>query len=265
MSNKMPTYFISHGGGPWPWMPQRREAFSQLEQSLHQMVSDLGEKPKAVLMVSGHWEGQDVGVMSSPNPPMLYDYSGFPPETYEVVYGAPGAPDLAQKTLGLLEAAGVTAFLDDKRGFDHGTFAPLEIMYPDADVPIYQVSILSSYDPAEHFVIGRALASLREEGVMIVGSGLSYHNLRLMGPAAKEPSAAFDAWLSSALALPATQRTEQLANWESAPSARICHPEEDHLVPLFVALGAAESEEATIIYHEDNFMGGVSTSSYRFG
>lgn len=265
MSDKMPTYFISHGGGPWPWLPAMRTSFNQLEQSLTKMVADLGEKPKAVLMVSGHWEEHEVAVMASPNPPMVYDYSGFPPETYKVVYPAPGAPDLAQKSMELLNEAGISAHLNLTQGFDHGTFAPLEIMYPAADIPVYQISLLKSYDPKAHFAIGRALARLREEGVLIIGSGLSYHNLGKLGPSAKEPSAAFDTWLNDALKLPPQERTERVMNWEQAPCARVCHPQEDHLVPLFVALGAAELDDATMIYHEDNFMGGVSASSYRFG
>lgn len=265
MSNNMPTYFISHGGGPWPWVPQMRAAFGELERSLVRMVSDLEERPKAILMVSGHWEQEAVAVMASAMPPMEYDYTGFPPETYEVVYSAPGAPDLASRTRDMLTAAGIPATLDHARGFDHGTFAPLEIMYPAADVPVFQLSILKSYDPIAHVEMGRAIAGLREEGLLIIGSGLSYHNLGKMGPRAKEPSAAFDTWLRDAMALPPAQRTAQLAQWEAAPFARVCHPQEDHLLPLFVALGAAEAEPATLIYHEDNFMGGVSASSYRFG
>lgn len=265
MSNRMPTYFISHGGGPWPWLPNMRSAFSQLERSLTEMVADLGGKPKAVLMISGHWEEDTVAVMAAPNPPMIYDYHGFPPETYEVVYPAPGAPGLAQKAMGLLTEAGISAHLNHSQGFDHGTFAPLEIMYPAADVPVFQISLLKSYDPKAHFAMGRALTSLRDQGVMIIGSGLSYHNLGLLGPQAKEPSTAFDIWLRDALALAPQDRTEAITHWANAPFARTCHPQEDHFVPLFVALGAAETEAATMIYHEDEFMGGVATSSFRFG
>ena len=138
-------------------------------------------------------------------------------------------------------------------------------MYPDAEIPIYQVSLQHSYDPAAHFALGRALAPLRDEGVLIVGSGLSYHNLRQFGPGAKAPSAAFDAWLSDSMALPGDQRTKALLEWDKAPSARICHPEEDHLVPLFAALGAAENELATMVYHDKNVFGGVTASSFRIG
>ncbi|WP_127900467.1 DODA-type extradiol aromatic ring-opening family dioxygenase [Solirhodobacter olei] len=265
MSQRLPTYFISHGGGPWPWLPQMRAQFVNLEASLKRMVEDLDAPPKAVLMISGHWEGPDFAVMAAPKPPMVYDYHGFPEETYHIVYPAPGAPDLARRTVELLEAAGLPTHLDTTQGFDHGTFAPLAIMYPEADVPVFQISLKNGYDPAEHFALGRALAPLREEGVLIVGSGLSYHNLRLFGPQAKVPSEAFDAWLGETLAKAPEARTEALIHWEDAPYARVCHKEEDHLVPLFTALGAAEGDAATRVYHDVDLFGGVTASSYRFG
>ncbi len=138
-------------------------------------------------------------------------------------------------------------------------------MYPKADVPVYQISLQSGYDPAAHFALGRALAPLRDEGVLILGSGLSYHNLRLFGPAAKQPSTAFDGWLDRTLALDPAARTKALEQWDQAPYARVCHPEEDHFVPLFAALGAAEGEVATRTYHDEGLFGGVTASSYRFG
>ncbi len=265
MAKKLPTYFISHGGGPWPWLADWRERLRNLETSLAAMPSEIGETPKAVLMVSGHWEDKDFAVMTSAHPPMVYDYSGFPPETYKIVYPAPGAPELAARTAALIRGAGLPTRLDAEQGFDHGTFAPLAIVYPKADVPVFQVSLQKGYDPAAHLALGRALAPLREEGVLIVGSGLSYHNLRRFGPAAKEPSTAFDSWLGQAMASPPATRTAELINWEKAPSARICHPQEDHFVPLMAALGAAENEKATRVYHDVDLFGGVTASSYRFG
>lgn len=265
MPKAMPTYFISHGGGPWPWVPQMREMFATLEDSLKSMVAEWNEPPQAILMISGHWEGEHVEVMGSANPPMVYDYYNFPKHTYEVTYPAPGAPALAERTVKLLLEAGIKATLNRDRGYDHGVFAPMEIMFPDANVPLYQVSILKSYDPVAHFELGRALSKLRQEGVMIIGSGLSFHNLRMLGPEAAQPSAAFDTWLAEALAMDPSMRLEAIKDWESAPFARICHPEEDHLVPLFVALGAAETEPATRIYHDFEMMGGVTASGFRFG
>ena len=172
---------------------------------------------------------------------------------------------VAARVKELLEKAGIAAALDAGRGYDHGTFAPLQAMYPEADVPVVQLSLKQGYDPEEHLAIGRALAPLRDEGVLIVGSGLSFHNLRMFGPAAKAPSQAFDAWLQEALASPPDGRSRKLREWAGAPAARLAHPEEDHLVPLMVAVGAAEDEPATRVYHEPDFMGGVTASSYRFG
>ena len=265
MSVRMPTYFISHGGGPWPWIPDMRKGFAVLEKSLVRMPSELPEVPKAVLVISGHWEADEYRVMASAQPPMIYDYRGFPPHTYDIVYPAPGAPDLAARTADLIRKAGLPVALDEAQGFDHGTFVPLYIMYPEASVPVFQLSMRHGYDPEEHFALGRALAPLRDEGVLIVGSGLSYHNLRMFGPQAKEPSTVFDAWLTEVLDRAPNERTAALIDWESAPFARVCHKEEDHLVPLFTALGAAEGETATVTYHEEDIFGGVTASSWRFG
>lgn len=265
MAKMLPTYFISHGGGPWPWMPDRRAQLAPLETSLANMPAEIGCTPRAILMISGHWEEAEFALMASPNPPMVYDYYGFPPYTYQIKYAAPGAPEIAVRIYQLLKAAGIPAHLDQERGFDHGTFAPLQIMYPKADVPVLQLSLKQGYDPEEHLALGRAIAPLRSEGILIVGSGLSYHNLRRFGPAAREPSAAFDAWLDEAMSSPPARRTRMLIDWETAPAARECHPQEDHLVPLMVAVGAAETETAMRVYHDTNAYGGVTASSYRFG
>jgi len=262
---KLPTYFISHGGGPWPWMPDMRSAMRVLEASLQDMPSQIGVTPKAILMISGHWEDATFAVMSNPKPSMLYDYGGFPPHTYHVVYPAPGAPDVAQRVQSLIAAAGLPTRLDPDRGFDHGAFSPLEVMYPEAQVPVVQLSLRCSLDPAEHIALGRALAPLRDEGVLIVGSGLSYHNLRLFGPAGKAPSQAFDQWLQTTVAATPAERETRLLAWESAPAARTAHPREEHLIPLMVAVGAAFDEASACVYHEDGVFGGVTASSFRFG
>lgn len=261
---RMPSYFISHGGGPWPWIDDMRAAFAPLEASLAAIPEALPEQPRAILMVSGHWEAREARVMHAERPPMVYDYGGFPAHTYEITYPAPGAPRLAERAAALIAAAGLAVAVDETRGFDHGAFVPAFVMYPDADVPMFQVSLMESYDPEDHFRLGRALAPLRDEGVLILGSGLSYHNLRLFGPGARAPSEAFDAWLDTALALDPAARTAALLDWESAPEARTCHAREDHLVPLFVALGAAEETGATRVYHQEMIFGGVTASSWRF-
>jgi aromatic ring-opening dioxygenase catalytic subunit (LigB family) len=261
---KLPTYFISHGGGPWPWLPDARKSMHLLEQSLAAIPSELPEKPKAILMVSGHWEQDDFAVMGASHPPMVYDYSGFPDFTYHIKYSAPGAPALAARAVELLKAAGLPTHPDTAQGFDHGVFAPMQIMYPQADVPLFQVAIRRDYDPAAHFALGRALAPLREEGVLIMGSGLSYHNMRVWGAQGKVPSAEFDTWLNGALMSAPDKREALLMAWDKAPSARACHPQEDHLIPLMAAVGAAENGKATRIYFEQAVFGNITASSYRF-
>lgn len=262
----LPTYFISHGGGPWPYVAEYAPTFAELKASLEAMVRELGTRPRVVLVISGHWEEQDFTVMSSPEPPMVYDYSGFPPHTYRVRYGAPGSPELAVRVQQLLQGAGFSARLDERRGYDHGTFVPLVVMYPEADVPVIQLSLRADYDPGAHLAVGRALAPLRDKGVLIVGSGLSYHNLRQFGPPAHGISRQFDDWLQEVLtrAAPA-ERTARLERWTEAPAARQAHPEEDHLLPLMVAVGAAEAEPGTCVYHQEDFFGGIVASSFRFG
>lgn len=265
-SSRLPTYFISHGGGPWPYVPEMRESMQALESSLVAITREIGGLPRAVLSVSGHWEEPAFTVMASSRPPMVYDYYGFPAHTYEVVYGAPGAPDVAARIQGLLTAAGLPAPADAERGFDHGTFAPLAVMYPQAQVPVLQLSLRHDLDPAAHLAVGRALAPLRDEGVLILGSGLSFHNLRLRGPQATPPSKAFDDWLHDTLERSSpTDRSARLLHWDQAPAARIAHPREDHLLPLMVALGAAEQEAATTVYHEHMSWTGWVASSWRFG
>jgi len=262
---RLPTYFISHGGGPWPWIKDVMPwDMSVLERSLQEMAAEV-PTPRAVLVVSGHWEAPEFTVQTHPNPPMVYDYGGFPDFTYSIQYPAPGSPEVAARVSELLSGAGIPVHQDARRGFDHGTFAPLFVMYPQADVPILQLSLRHGYDPAAHLAAGRALAPLRDEGVLIVGSGLSYHNLRLLNAAGSKPSQEFDRWLDSALRAAPAERTRALLGWERAPSARICHPAEDHLIPLMVAVGAAEDEAATRTYHEDRFADAITTSSYRFG
>jgi aromatic ring-opening dioxygenase catalytic subunit (LigB family) len=197
---------------------------------------------------------------------MVYDYYGFPAHTYSIQYPAAGSPELALRVKSLLDAAGYPTATDAERGYDHGTFSPLAVVYPEANIPVVQLSIRDDYDPAAHLSVGRALAPLRSEGVLIVGSGLSYHNLHALGPVGAEPSRQFDQWLTKTLVDSATEeRVKRLLNWEQAPAARQAHPQEDHLIPLLVAVGAAEQEPATRNYHEDAFYGAIAASSYRFG
>lgn len=266
-SSRLPTYYLSHGGGPWPWMKdQANGAFDQLERGLQGIRAELGDQPRAILVISGHWEEPRFAVSSAARPGMEFDYYGFPEPLYRISYPAPGEPGLAGQVRGMLEAGGFPCDADPIRGFDHGTFSLMKPLYPAADTPIVQLSLKHGLDPAEHLAVGALLAPLREEGVVIIGSGSSYHNLGLRGPAAVEPGRQFEGWLHQTLvdADPA-ERPARLERWQAAPSARRVHPREDHLLPLMVAAGAAEGEPGERVYHQDDFFGGWVLSSYRFG
>ena len=267
MSTRLPTYFVSHGGGPWPWMKNEMgSAYQKLETALVDMRRQVGVRPTAVLVVTSHWETPQFSVSSSSAPGMIYDYGGFPPHTYQVQYPAPGDPALAGRVAGLLNGAGHPAALDPARGFDHGTFSMLYPVYPEADMPVVQLSLRADLDPLAHIEAGRALAPLRDDGVLIIGSGLSFHNLRQFGAAGREASHAFDGWLQhTLLELAPGERHAALLRWAEAPMARAAHPREEHLLPLMVALGAAENDNASCVYHEDAFMGSLAVSSFRFG
>lgn len=265
---RFPTFFISHGGGPWPWIKDQMPGdLSRLEDSLRELPDEMGATPKAILAVSGHWEERDFTVNTGAAPPMYFDYYGFPDFTYELSYPAPGSPEVAARVMELLGAAGIAVGEDAERGFDHGVFVPLFVAYPNAEVPVVQLSIRNDLDPEAHIAAGRALAPLRDEGVAIVGSGLSYHNMSGFGsPGGAQASREFDEWLTDTLAeVSPEERTERLLEWDRAPSARGAHPREDHLIPLLVAVGAAEGNEGTRTYHQDDFFGTITASSFRFG
>jgi aromatic ring-opening dioxygenase catalytic subunit (LigB family) len=264
---RLPVYFISHGGGPWSFMDEAARApYANLTAALAAMPAEIGTTPRAVLMISAHWEEPVFTLTANPRPPMVYDYYGFPEYTYQIRYEAPGDPALAARTQFLIESAGLPAALDAGRGFDHGTFTPLKVIYPDAHVPVVQLSLKQGLDAEIHLALGRAITPLRDEGVLIVGSGLSYHNLRqFFSPRGWGPSREFDAWLNGVLVTGNTRdRDKLLTAWEAAPAARAAHPREEHLLPLHVAVGAAGDDPAELSYHEENFVGGLTVSSYRF-
>ncbi len=263
-AQRMPVYYISHGGGPWPWMPDDRGIYTNLAAALGDMPRQLAKQPKAILMISAHWEEREFTVQAAAYPGMLYDYGGFPDYTYRIHYRSPGSPELALRVTELLKQAGIPVGADMERGYDHGMFAPMRAIYPEANVPVVQLSLRRGLDPAEHLAMGRALAALRDEGVLIIGSGLSYHNLRAMGPQAHEPAKAFDGWLADTMLHSSpSERVQRLIDWESAPAARYAHPREEHLLPLMVAVGAAEGDRALRVYHEDGFFGALAVSSFR--
>ncbi|HEY6817292.1 MAG TPA: class III extradiol ring-cleavage dioxygenase, partial [Croceibacterium sp.] len=225
------------------FMPDPRGIWGRMEAYLRGLAASLPEPPKAILVISGHWEAPAftfTGAASHPG--LIYDYYGFPPATYQLAWPARGAPWLAERGAELLRAAGLPAAIDPERGFDHGVFVPLKVAFPEAVVPVVQMALHASLDPALHIAAGEALAPLRDEGVLLLGSGMSFHNLRAMGdPRVAEPSQAFDRWLVEAAAAEPTERAAYLAQWAAAPWARLCHPREEHLLPLMVAAGASDA------------------------
>lgn len=234
--------FIPHGGGPLPLFEHK----GHLEMiSFLQKIPASIPTPSAIVMISAHWETEEVTITSANNPELIYDYSGFPSETYQVTYPASGNPDLAKKIQNLLEGNGINAQLDDQRGFDHGMFVPLKLMYPDAQIPCVQISLVRGLDPKTHVEIGKALTALRNEKVLIIGSGLSFHNMREFASGQEDESnIAFEQWLIDTCTNPQlaeTEREQRLRNWSEAPSARYCHPREEHLIPLHVCYGIAKS------------------------
>jgi aromatic ring-opening dioxygenase catalytic subunit (LigB family) len=223
----------------------------------------LSVRPKAVLVISGHWEAPVPTLNVAEKPNLLFDYYGFPEHTYRLRYPVSGAPELAKRVRDLLSDAGFDSAVDAKRGLDHGVFVPFLLIYPRADVPMLQLSLQKSLDPALHLKIGRALAPLRQQGVLIVGSGMSYHNLAAMfSGGGAVAAAAFDAWLNEAVSDPAT-RAEKLAAWRSAPGGRESHPREEHLLPLMVAAGAAGGDSAVRTFSEA--IAGNAISGFQFG
>ncbi|HEY4103825.1 MAG TPA: class III extradiol ring-cleavage dioxygenase [Polyangiaceae bacterium] len=266
VSRRMPLVFLPHGGGPWPFV--EIGIGSQAEQAeLASYLRSVAELPKtppqAVLVISAHWEEPVPTVMSSAHPPMLYDYYGFPPASYEITWPAPGHPALAARVRSLLAKAGIDSAENDARGFDHGSFVPLKLAYPKADIATVQLSLKRGLDPAEHLALGRALAPLRDEGVFIIGSGMTFHNLRAFGPQSAAAAEEFDAWLRATAALDPAERDRRLMDWERAPSARHAHPREEHLIPLMVVAGAAENDRGKLAYNGTILE--LRLSAYHFG
>jgi len=263
---RQPVVFLPHGGGPWPFVDLRigsKAEQAELAAYLRSVASVPKTPPKAVLVISAHWEEAVPTVMTSARPPLLFDYYGFPPESYEITWPAPGEPTLARRVRQLLGSAGFESAENAERGFDHGTFVPLKLAYPEADVPTVQLSLIRGLDPQQHLALGRALAPLRDEGVFIVGSGMTFHNLRAFGPQSSKAAEAFDAWLRESLPLPQAERDRRLTDWQSAPAARLAHPREEHLLPLMVIAGAAGADRARLPYNGKIL--DLRLSAYHFG
>ncbi|WP_216599885.1 class III extradiol ring-cleavage dioxygenase [Sphingomonas sp. AP4-R1] len=260
---RQPTLYIPHGGGPCFFMEDPQGVWTGMEAFLRGIGPTLPARPEAILIVSGHWETRGrFSFTSGPRPGLIYDYGGFPAHTYALRYDVPGSPALAQDAAALLNAAGLTADLDADRGLDHGVFVPLKVAFPEADIPVVEMSLDRSLDPKLHLAAGRALASLRDRGVLIVGAGMSFHNMRGYGdPRFTRPSDDFDAWLAETVTDAPAAREARLIEWEAGPAARLSHPREEHLLPLLVAAGAADGAGERI-YGEHVL--GTAISGFRF-
>ena len=263
----MPTWFIPHGGGPCFFMDSNPpHAWERMADFLKGLAATLPARPRAIVVVSAHWLDGAVSATSGARPDLIFDYHGFPPHTYALRYPAPGEPALAARITSLLQAAGLPSQQDASRGFDHGVFIPMLLMFPGADIPVVQLSLSTTLDPALHLAAGRALQALRQEGVLIIGSGMSYHNMRGYGDPRSGPiSDEFDAWLTAAVQAAPPQRQQSLIEWAQAPSARLSHPlrAEEHLLPLMVVAGSAGDDPGEKVF-SDRVME-TTLSAFRFG
>jgi aromatic ring-opening dioxygenase catalytic subunit (LigB family) len=243
MKNQNRILYLSHGGGPLPLLGDA--AHDEMVDCLRQIAATIGT-PTAIVVCSAHWEAGRTTITSGATPSLIYDYYGFPKESYEIEYPCPGAPRLAHDIDRALARAGIESQLDAKRGFDHGVFVPLKIMYPDAKIPCVQISLLESLDAGEHLQIGAALRGLDTQSLLLIGSGFSFHNMSaFFAPEtadARAMNASFESWLIDTLSNPGIdeeQRMQRLELWETAPFASYCHPRAEHLLPLHVCYGMA--------------------------
>jgi len=266
MTEQATILYIPHGGGPLPLMND--PAHASLNRFLRACPASI-RRPAAIIVISAHWEETEIAITAAANPPLLFDYHGFPPETYQYQYPAPGQPELAGRVQQLLSAAAIPSRLDLQRGFDHGLFVPLLMMYPEADIPCIQLSLSASLDAGLHLRIGKALAALRSENLLVLGSGFSFHNMRALmskrDAAIDARNQAFEEWLADtccSAALAETEREQRLANWQAAPHARYCHPREEHLLPLQVCYGMGRAAARKVFQQP---VAGFITSAYQWG
>jgi len=256
LSNKISpsVVFLSHGGGPLPLLGD--PAHQSMLTVLNELTATLA-RPKAIVVISAHWEEQQPTVTSAKSPSLLYDYYGFPEEAYKINYPASGFPELANKITDLLVKQGINAKQDNQRGFDHGLFVPLKLMYPLADIPCIQLSLVHTLDAKEHILIGKCLVDLKHDNVLIIGSGFSFHNLneffRPTTQATQAMNRAFEEWLQDTCCnsqYNEQQREQRLIDWTNAPGASFCHPRAEHLLPLMVCYGAAVSPAIRVFNFE---------------
>jgi 4,5-DOPA dioxygenase extradiol len=259
---KTQIVYLSHGGGPLPILgdPGHRAMVDFMVRLPEQL-----RKPESVLVISAHWEENAATLLGAEAPPLFYDYYGFPQEAYALTYSAPGNPGLAHRIARLLQESEIPTRIDARRGFDHGLFIPLKLMYPEAEIPCLQLSLIRGLNPALHAALGAALRDLKRENILVIGSGFSFHNLKAFSWGADHaPDGAndgFQDWLVETCTglLPQTEREHRLAHWEEAPSARYCHPREEHLLPLQVCMGMADGSGVTIF---DDYIAGKRSVAF---
>jgi len=260
VSERMPAVFLGHGN---PMNALAKNAYTEGWADIGRSVP----RPKAVLAVSAHWYVPGVAVTAQAAPRIIHDFGGFPRGLYELQYPAPGAPEVANQAARLLNDAGFTVKQRPDRGLDHGAWVPLSLMYPNADIPVFQVSLIHDAGPEAHYRLGAALQPLREDGVLIIGSGALTHNLReVMGQGPNDPAPSwvteFAEWVAESLA--AGRRAALLDYRNRAPFAVRNHPTEEHLLPLFVALGAGGDSPAIDRVHASNSYGILAMDAYMF-
>jgi len=265
-ASRQPVIFLPHGGGPcffmdWTWGPA--DTWARTQRFLEGLAATLPATPKALVVVSAHWEEAAFTASAAAQPELIFDYSGFPEHTYRLTWSAPGLPELAERVAGLLGQAGLPAAVSASRGFDHGVFVPLKLVFPEARIPVVSLSLAASLDPALHLAAGRALSPLRDGGVLIIGSGMSFHNMGgYFPPETMDGARVFDAWLTHAVESPAAERDALLTGWRQAPFAAYSHPREEHLIPLMVAAGAGGDAPGTRVFSDEPM--GAAISAYRF-
>jgi 4,5-DOPA dioxygenase extradiol len=252
-SRKATVLYIPHGGGPLPLLGE--PGHKKMVEFLKGIPSQI-PLPDSILIISAHWQEEEATITGGSNPDLIYDYYGFPEESYRIKYPAPGQPDLSKNICELLKESGIKSRIDSERGFDHGVFVPLKIMYPDADIPCVQLSLTAGLNPAEHIRLGEALRPLSNENILILGSGFSYHNLQefFFSRGAKDTgNEAFQKWLADVCTDGKSEenvRRNRLVEWEKAPYARYCHPIEDHLIPLHVCYGMTKHSARLVFFDE---------------
>jgi len=259
----MTSLYLTHGGGPLPLLGDAGHTH------LVAFLKSIPERippPEAILLISAHWEQPNPVITGGEQPGLIYDYGGFPSESYQIKYPAPGSPRLAEEVQGLLAVEGFNARQDANRGFDHGMFVPLILMYPEANIPTVQLSLLDSLDPAQHIKMGQALSPLHKKNILIIGSGSSFHNMRILvtgSSSGQEESSVFNDWLVQTCTgseLAEEERFNRLVHWQQAPHARFCHPREEHLLPLHVCMGSKLGHAAEQVF--DNKIMGITMSGF---